>query len=274
MSVITIWDEERTQTGKTLAAVALGTQMAIKHNIKILLVSTSYNDYTMKECFWAEKKQKNSIMFGTKPQIEQNGIEGLDKIIRSNKVSASIIPDYTKTVLTGRLDVLLGMNGIKEKYEEIQQEYQQIITMANSYYDIVIVDLDKEMKPGIKKSILQNSDIVLAFTSQKPKSIQYIYERRMQRDIINPENSIIVLGKYDENLKYNAKNISRNILRQKEIVNTIPYNTFFFQVAQEGEMIDFFLKLLKVPEKDSNYVFESEITRLIENINSTLKKKR
>ena len=41
MSIITFWNDSRDQAGKTLAAMAVATTMAIERNSKILLISTS-----------------------------------------------------------------------------------------------------------------------------------------------------------------------------------------------------------------------------------------
>ena len=48
MSIVTFWNDSREQTGQTLTAVAVATKMAIERNIKILLISTSINDSTIK----------------------------------------------------------------------------------------------------------------------------------------------------------------------------------------------------------------------------------
>ena len=39
MSVVTFWNDDREQSGKTLSAVAVATMMAIERNFKILLLS-------------------------------------------------------------------------------------------------------------------------------------------------------------------------------------------------------------------------------------------
>ena len=36
MSIVTFWNDDREQTGKTLTSVAVATRMAIEHNLKIL----------------------------------------------------------------------------------------------------------------------------------------------------------------------------------------------------------------------------------------------
>ena len=49
MSIVTFWNDDREQTGKTLTAVAMATAMAIDKNYKILLISTSSNN---KKLLW------------------------------------------------------------------------------------------------------------------------------------------------------------------------------------------------------------------------------
>ena len=72
-----------------------------------------------------------------------------------------------------------------------------------------------------------------------------------------------------ENTKYNAKNISRNLLKTKDIINTIPYNNLFFESTQEGTVIDLFLTFMRIKEKDSNYNFVQEL----KNLNEVIKEK-
>ena len=47
MSIVTFWNNEKEQTGKTASIVAIATYMAIQHNYKVLLISTSLNDKTV-----------------------------------------------------------------------------------------------------------------------------------------------------------------------------------------------------------------------------------
>ena len=64
MSIITFWNDTREQSGKTLTSVAIATRMAIERNSKILLISTSIADNTMKKCFWGEENKKNACPKG------------------------------------------------------------------------------------------------------------------------------------------------------------------------------------------------------------------
>ncbi len=255
--------------GTTSSALALATQIAIEHNIKVLLLSTSLNDSLIKDSFWQERKKKSFGIFGGNSNnntIEKSGVEGLDRIIRSNKVSPEIIKDYTKIVLRNRLEILLGMEGTEEQYNAIKARYPQIITLASKYYDMVIVDLDKKIGEQTEIDILKISDVIVTMIPQRAKQIKKIQQMIQQRDILKEENTVMTIGKYMENTKYNAKNITRNLLKKRDIVNVVPYNNLFFEASQEGTVIDLFLNFMRLKEKDNNYNFIEELKRLYEMI--------
>lgn len=256
--------------GVTSSSVAYATQLAIQHNIKVLLISTSANDSLIKDSFWQEKKKKSFSFLGVNRELETGGIVGLDRIIRSNKMTPEIITDYAKIVLTNRLEILLGIESDSvEQYDQVKQKYAQIINMAGKYYDMVVVDLDKRIGNKTEMEILRTSDVVVALVSQRAKQIEKVKKMIKEGIVLNEQNTLMVIGKYMENTKYNAKNISRNLLKTKDIINTIPYNNLFFESTQEGTVIDLFLTFMRIKEKDSNYNFVQEL----KNLNEVIKEK-
>ena len=117
MSIITFWSNQKKQNGKTMSMLAIATYMAIEHNMKILVVSTDHNQEIVQRCFWKEEKQKkfNFGIFGpnTKVLDSETGMKGLEKMIRSNKITPQLITDYTKVVFKDRLEILLGNDSNK-----------------------------------------------------------------------------------------------------------------------------------------------------------------
>ncbi len=272
MSIITFWNGTDDEVGTTTSSVAFATQMAIEHNIKVLLLSTSLNDSSIKDSFWPENKKKSFGFFADtrNKMIENNGLEGLERVIRSNRITPETIKDYTKIVLKNRLEILLGIDGegetLQKQYMLIQETYPEIIELADRYYDMVIVDLDNKIKTSTRLEILQKSHIIVAMTSQRLKSIQKIDNLIKQNNILNEENTIITIGKYMDDTRYNAKNITRNLLKKRDIINTIPYNNLLFEATQEGKIIDLYFNFIRLREKDENYYFVKEIKRLYANI--------
>lgn len=271
MSIVTFYNSAREQTGQTMSAIAMATNMAIQHNVKILLISTSLNDDTIKNCFWHEKGNLLSGIFGSNTNlVNQSGIEGLDRVVRSNKISPDIIKDYTKVVLKNRLEVLLGVTGTEEQYSNISNQYLEIVMQASKYYDFVFVDLDRKLSGKVKKEILKCSDILVPIVSQNLSTLQNNIDFFQKVPEISMQKAIFTIGKYNDKTKYNAKNISRNILKSRDLINTIPYNILLFEAMQEGRMVDLLLDFARLKGKDENTEFLSELTRLGTDIKNKL----
>ena len=103
-------------------------------------------------------------------------------------------------------------------------------------------------------------------TTQNLDNLESLQRTIAEGVILKKENTLITLGKYDEKSRFNSKNISRNIIRMREIVNTVPYNTVLFDDIQEGKIIDLFIRFLSLNGKDENTIFVDEIKRLKESI--------
>ena len=277
MSIVAFWNEDKEQTGKTLTAVAVATRMAIERNFKILLISTAYKDPTMGNCFFAPRAE--NIMKGLIPGKSnsiavENGIEGLSKLITSNKIQPDIITDYTKVVFKGRLEVLSGYMGAIDKtdeenmddYRKTSESYLELIRLASMAYDMVLVDVDNNLSPNIKKEIIEASHLNVLVLSQRLETLRnYMKLREKNPQILGPK-CIPVIGKYNRQSKYNKKNIMR-FLEEKKDLNLIPYSMLYFESAEEANVAEMFMKLRNIKDSnDVNYFFMEEILKLTNNI--------
>lgn len=267
MSIVTFWSNGREQTGKTLSIAALATYMAIQHNYRILVVSTGYKDETLYNCFWEEKKVKRNLgLFGPNTRVAlEDGIVGLTKVMKSNKLSPENITNYTKIIFKDRLEVLESFKGEKKEYDELKGNYPDIINLANNYYDLVFVDLDRELDEINLDKILESSNLVVANISQRLASINEFMELKEEIPILKSKKTLLLIGRYDKYSKYTIKNITR-YMEEKNKVSTIPYNTLFFEACEEAKVPDLFLKLRKTDDDDVNGFFLSEVKRTSENI--------
>lgn len=267
MAIVTFWNNGKEQTGKTSSIIAIATQMAIEHNYKVLIVSTDYEDNSLDNAFWEEKKKQKSLgLFGPNTNLAlEEGIVGLTKIIKSNKLTAELITNYSKIIFKNRLEIIQAFKGEEKEYNEVRRSYTDVINLANTYYDFVFVDLDSKIKDSVREAILANSNLIVATLSQKLTEINAFMELREERPILSSRKTLLLIGRYDKFSKYNVKNISR-YMGEKNKVSTIPYNTLFFEACEEAKVPDLFLRLRKTDEEDRNGFFISEIRRTIENI--------
>ncbi len=280
MSVVTFVNSIEEKTGKTMSLVAIATNMAIENNNRILIISTTNRDDKIRNCFFQEKQVKKvrlGIFGENKSTIEgESGIEGIAKIARSNKLTPEIITNYTRVVFKDRLEIILG--AIKkekisedEEEHEIAEEYVDLIRVANLYYDKVFVDLDNNLSEEIRNKILKESDLVVLSTSQNYTSLEKVKEYKENSEIFKQKKGLILVGRYDKYSKYNSKNISR-YLEEKNQVLTMPYNTLYFEAAEEAGVPDLLLSLRKLSDsEDRNAIFVEEVKRASEKIIYALK---
>ena len=116
MSIVTLWSCDKKTNGQTLSSVAIATKMAIERNLKILLVSTSVNDMTIKRCFWKTNISKRNMMRGNGGLEVETGIEGLIRLVYSNKLEPSIITHYPQAILKASFEVLFAFSGASDNF--------------------------------------------------------------------------------------------------------------------------------------------------------------
>lgn len=273
MSIITFWSNgiER-QIGKTLATVAIATNFAIEHNKRTLIISTSYSDRTLLNCYRDEQQEKvqKSILSSAKKEVQLGiGINGLYAVLKSGRITPDIIKDYTKIIFKDRLEILTNLErtdkiNIEEK--EINQSYNDIIKVANQYYDYVFVDLDNSIGEEQITQILNQSDIIVEVFSQRITKIRELVEKREKNPILKQKNVMLLLSKYDKDSKYKVNNLSR-FLNEKKQISVIPYDNLFFEASEEGTIADLFLKLRRLKDTtDTHAIFIEEVKKTGERI--------
>lgn len=196
-----------------------------------------------------------------------SGVEGLVKIIQSNRTSANIVSDYARVVFKDRLDVLPAPRTDNiEVYNQTTGYYAQLLSVANRDYDLVFVDIDKRMPEKSKNDILQQSDVIVLTLKQGLDCMKDIAELRRENVLFKKENIILLAGKYDKFSRYNVTNMSRE-LKEKRKMSAVPYNTLFFEASSEGTVADFFIKYRSVTDQtDRNYVFIQETKKACDEI--------
>ena len=192
MAIVTFYRRGKKETGQTLSLAAIATYMAIEHNYKILIVDTAFQYKILEECFWPIQKEAPVINPNEKGANEaiESGIEGLTKVISSNKTTPEIVRNYCKTILRERLDFLQAPLTTEYKdYADVAPKYIDVLNAANRYYDYIFVDLYKDLPNDVKEGILQISDIIVYNILQNFDSINDFLDLRSSNDFFKRRNA-------------------------------------------------------------------------------------
>lgn len=266
MAIVSFWTENDKETGQTSTAIAVATQMAIQHNKKVLLISTYENNKEIDAAYIKPQAQKSNLLsflnLNKKTVGIESGVTGLMKIEGSNKLSPELIKDYTGIIFKDRLEVLSGYDGVETP--TIDAFYVSLIKKANMVYDIVLVDLKKGINE-LAQDILTISDVIVYGMTQKRHSIEIYAKSRKEGYTAKNYNIVGYIGRYDKFSKYTQKNILRTI-KTKDSLFPIVYNTLFSNACDEGLVVDYFLKMQTMSEKDRNANFLNNIKELIKGI--------
>lgn len=242
MAIISFWSGSKKETGQTLAITALATRMAIEHNYRILLIDATFDDDTMERCFWKVNRKKDIAKLLNKGKMDiSSGAEGLVSAVASNKTTPEIITNYTRAVFK-TLDVLCGLKTkIPEEFTKSLMLYKDLVNIANKYYDIVLVDVEKTLKKDTTKALLEASTfIVYDFTQNLEQINSYVEIMQENKAILKPDKIITLLSNADDSSKYNMKNVARYV-KDKNLVQ-VPYNKVFSDAASEAGVAQFFIK--------------------------------
>ncbi len=271
MAIITFWNNGKVETNQSMTIAAVATTLAINYNYKILIVNTKYNDVSLERAF--ESKNNINSFFSKGKMDLDTGLSGVVKAIVSNKTSPEIITNYTKIILKN-LELLTENKASKEEFERYIQYIKDIIKLANKYYDIVLVDLEGDIENQQVKQILSLSTIKVITMVQNLNVIDDFIGEKAKNPILQEENKIVSIGKYDAKSKYTERNISKYIKEKK--VFGIPYNTMFSMDAPEGKVADYIIRFKRVNSSHINANFinalNKETEEIIEMIKETSRK--
>lgn len=262
MSIVTFWNDGEKETGQTMSMAAIATRLSMKHNFKTLLINTKYNDVTLEDGFWGSNTPKLKTDIVT-------GISGLTKAIMSNKTSPEIITNYTKVVFKGgRLELLTDKKVDTEEYEKQRLAMKTIIKMANKYYDLVFVDLEGSLEDEYIINILDTTNLIIPTITQRMQDINKYMRYKIENEVLKKDNTLVLMGKYDENSKYNRKNVE-GYMKEKELY-VLPYSTMYMEACNQGEIVDYSFKFLKIKSNNIQAPFvqatDEIATKIIEKL--------
>ncbi len=273
MPIVSFWgtvDSAQLATTATLTAVA--AMLPTKYHYKTIMTQTHYSNMSLESAFIDMDKLGNKGAL----DISDVGIDALDRLLRSNKLTPENISNYARSILKGgRLELLFGtFKNDSDSYARILETFPLILDYANQFYDIVLVDLNKGFDSPEVNQILQKSDLIVLSLSQSKQIVKKVFKDLDSLKILQEKPVIPVIGRYDRFSRYSAKNIARDLVGYKKAIYTIPYNTQFFDACNEGRALEFTLENVNADyAQDRNGYFLSEVSKLVDAIVDSIKPK-
>ena len=273
MPIISFWNPTETaQTGNTATMVAVANSIAIRNpRYKMLLAQTHFSDMKMESSYFNMDKLAS---IGNLDDITDTGVDALERLLRSNKISPESIQVYSKPKGSS-IEVLYGsFKNDKDSYNRVLETIPfMLLDYATQSYDLVLVDLTKGTSTKEVNDILQKSDIIVVTMNQDKEVLKQMSKQFNTLKILQEKPVIPVFSRYDRWLTYNARNIVRNFNFKfdKKEVYTVPYNSQYFDACNDGKSLDFFIENMNADiATERNGYFIHEVANVSDKIISLL----
>lgn len=268
MPIISFWNPtEKAQTGTTATMVAVANSIATRYpKYKMLLTQTHFSDMEMETSYFNMDKLASK---GNLDDITDTGIDALERLLRSNKISPESIQVYSKLKGTS-IEVLYGsFKNDLDSFGRVLETMPFLLEYAVQCYDMVLVDLTKGTSVKEVNDILQKSDVIVVTLNQDKQVLRDMLKQFNTLKILQEKSVIPVFARYDRYLAYNAKNILRNypFKFDKREVYTVPYNSQYFDACNDGKSLEFFIENINADiATDRNGYFINEVAHITERL--------
>lgn len=272
MPIISFWNPTSVaQTGTTATMVAVANSIATRYpKHKILLTQTHFSNMELETSYFNMDRMASK---GNLDDITDTGIDALERLLRSNKISPESIQIYSKPKGTS-IEVLYGsFKADQDSFGRVLETMPFMLEYAVQCYDMVFVDLTKGTSVKEVNEILQKSDIIVVTMNQDKEVLRDMLKQFETLKILQEKPIIPVFSRYDRYLAYNARNILRtfNFKFDKREVYTVPYNSQFFDACNDGRALEFFVENINADvATDRNGYFISEVANISDRVISLL----
>lgn len=244
----------------TSSTIALGLAYAMESNKKVLITHGHFQDQDMEKALLPLSYLRTDLM-----DLSDNGVDALSRFLRFNKVEEENFKNYTTSILTGKLDLLMGtMHDNKEIYDtQFVNLMSLVLKAAKDYYDMTFIDLPYGDSP-ISHAILEQADLILTYIPHSVAGVE-----SFKNSEVCKEKRIPIISGYDSNSKYSRHNISRKF-KLKEKIYGIPYDITYHDYYQDGKPVEFLLKQYHALKGDMHYPFMDSVKEICKAIDKAL----
>ena len=262
MATVAFWAPNTNQNGSTSIMAAAASALSLIYDYSTLMIGTNFMDYSLETSFINVKKLKER---GTM-DFSDVGIDALERLIKSGKLSAENLIDYTTPLLKGRLDLMFSsQKNDVATYNRVIDMLPNILHAASKKFDLILIDVKNGTDDEKMRGILESSDLIVVNINQSDYILNDFFRDKMNLDILKEKKFLLVIGRYDKFSKFNSKNITR-FYHYKDKIFTLPYNTQFFDMQNDHRTLEFFVKYINVKPSDRNGFFVGEVKSLADAI--------
>ena len=176
--------------------------------------------------------------------LTKNGMEGLERLIKSGLISKEAIRDYADTIYKNKLYYLQSGYNVDETEIQNARQLFSVLQAALDAFDIVFVNACNDISSIATKSLLSQAHSVIVTLPQNQFVIEAFFNGElMPEELKNKENIIVVITNYDDKANLSLRNIKRKS-KLKLSVHAYPYVTELKNAINSEGLSDFYFRSL------------------------------
>jgi len=252
------WSPVHGQSGTTANTVSLASMFSLDNPTRSLLTHAQLSLSSLEFLFRKGNKED---------RFNDEGMEALERLVKSKLLKADAIPDYTKTIYKNRLDLLSGNHKVHEDPSYSETVLRTILSVANDHYDLLWIDAHSGIHNQATRVLLEEADLVLVNLPQNRFVIERFFSGEDFPEALKDKPYVVLISMYDEEAAYSLRTIKRTH-KVKVPLFAIPYSSAYRDAFNQQAVTEYFLRSKEVKKGDSSYTFIHSVRQ----VNAFIKK--
>lgn len=251
---IAFWSNARGRGGTTSNLACLSVIGAIESPGTRVLLENHCNMISLGDAF--TKRTAHSMVREEQYYLNQVGLDSLMKKLQSRLFSNDMIKNSALSFLNQQM-YYIPQSHVTNK-EFFEYEFSQIVELLLEALEDFChrVYIDTAISEHLSsKTILDKADLVVVNLSQDQAVLEDFFR---SYGALN-EKAFYLIGNYQQESRYNLKNIIREFRIPKNKIAAVPYNVDFHDALSEGAVVRFITRNYDCDEEDENYYFITQV---------------
>ncbi|MGF7047502.1 hypothetical protein J2T13_002007 [Paenibacillus sp. DS2015] len=238
MSTVAFWSPLQGGSGSTAHITSVAAMIGLEYKVRMLLGHGGVAGERVEGAFHTGKVALDDSFIS----FNDSGMDALERLCLNRRLNKENIRDYTVPLMLDRLDFVSGnakCEGTLPGYRA--QLIQSILTLANQYYDLVLMDAGCGVHDIDAKgdgAILEAADLIVVSLTQNIQSLENFFLGNNLPQALQNKPIIVVVGRYDRQSHCTLQNVKRRF-GFKGNIHGIPYSTDFMDAWNMKAVLPF-----------------------------------
>lgn len=260
---VAFWSNCKGRAGTTSNMACMSVICTMLKQTKSILFENHFNLNGLEQAFVQQRRKSHYLLREELSYYDQTGLDGLMRRVHSNHTYQEMMEDVSLKFLDNRIYYLPKKCNMNQEYFEFElnQVIKPLMECLARNFDFVFVDTAYNNTLSTK-SILEGADLVVVNLCQNKILLDHFFSN--YESLV--EKSYFLIGCYQEEARYNLKNIRRRYQIPKNQIGIIPYNLEFSESVNNGTLIQYLMRNFSCSREDENYFFISQVKEAAQEI--------